>query len=67
MLRGWLTLARSRCWQALHARLGQGTLYQGRYRSAPVEGDDHLLMVVRYIGRNPVRAGQSKARPRGPG
>ncbi len=53
----WLTLAHSRRWQAFHARPGQGTLYQGRYRSAVVGNDDHLLTVLRYIERNPVRAG----------
>lgn len=53
----WLTLAHSRRWQALHDETGIGTLYQGRYRSHPVESDDHLLTVVRYIERNPVRAG----------
>ncbi len=53
----WLTLAHSRRWQARHGRPGQGTLYQGRYRSARIEGDDHLLTVLRYIERNPVRAG----------
>jgi putative transposase len=53
----WLTLAHSRRWQARHARTGQGTLYQGRYRSAQIVGDAHLLTVLRYIERNPVRAG----------
>jgi putative transposase len=53
----WLTLAHSQRWQAVHDRRGQGTLYQGRYRSAAVENDDHLLTVLRYIERNPVRAG----------
>ena len=53
----WLTLAHSRRWQALHQRPGLGTLYQGRYRSCPVDQDDHLLRVLRYIERNPVRAG----------
>lgn len=52
----WLTLAHSRRWQALHSRPGQGALYQGRYRSAAIEGDTHLLTVARYIERNPVRA-----------
>jgi putative transposase len=33
-----------------------GTLYQGRYRSAPVATDEHLLTAVRYVERNPVRA-----------
>lgn len=53
----WLTLAHSRRWQVLHGRPGQGTLYQGRYRSVRIEGDAHLLTVLRYIERNPVRAG----------
>ena len=38
----------------MHGRIG--TLYQGRYRSHPVAQDEHLLTVVRYIERNPVRA-----------
>lgn len=53
----WLTLAHSRRRQAMHGEVGLGTLYQGRYRSHPVAGDGHLLTVVRYIERNPVRAG----------
>ena len=52
----WLTLAHSRR-QALHGQAGIGTLYQGRYRSHPVDSDAHLLTVVRYLERNPVRAG----------
>jgi putative transposase len=55
----WLTLAHSRRWQALHGEPAIGTLYGGRYRSTVVEGDEHLLTVVRYIERNPVRAGLS--------
>lgn len=53
----WLTLAHCRRWQALHGKDGQGTLYQGRYRSRPVDGDDELLTVLRYIERNALRAG----------
>jgi putative transposase len=53
----WLTLAHSRRRQALHGQPGLGTLYQGRYRSHFVDSDDQLLTVVRYIERNPVRAG----------
>ena len=53
----WLTLAHSRRWQAMHGEVGLGTLYQGRYRSHPVDGDGHLLTVARYIERNPVGAG----------
>ena len=53
----WLTMALSRRWQALHQRPGLDTLYPSRYRSCPVDQDDHLLTVLRYIERNPVRAG----------
>ena len=34
-----------------------GHLYQGRFKSFPVENDGHLLTVVRYAERNPLRAG----------
>jgi putative transposase len=34
-----------------------GNVYQGRFRSFPIQEDDHLLSVLRYIERNPVRAG----------
>jgi putative transposase len=34
-----------------------GTLWEGRYRSCPVETDSYLLTLYRYIEMNPVRAG----------
>ena len=34
-----------------------GTLWEGRYKSCPVEDGDHLLQCYRYIELNPVRAG----------
>ena len=37
--------------------LGTGPLYQGRFKSLPVQDDLHLLMLLRYVERNPVRAG----------
>ena len=33
-----------------------GTLWEGRYRAAPIEGDAHFLSCCRYIELNPVRA-----------
>lgn len=33
-----------------------GTLWEGRYKSCPVESDEHLLRCYRYIELNPVRA-----------
>ena len=34
-----------------------GHLFQDRYKSEPVETDAYLLMALRYIHRNPVKAG----------
>mgnify|MGYP000852374676 FL=1 len=34
-----------------------GHVFGGRYKSIPVQDDNYLLMLVRYIHRNPVRAG----------
>ena len=31
-------------------------LYQGRFKSFPIQNDEHLLTVMRYVERNPVRA-----------
>ncbi|WP_290648996.1 transposase [Aquisalimonas sp.] len=33
-----------------------GTLWEGRYKSSPVQSDSHLLACCRYIELNPVRA-----------
>ena len=33
-----------------------GHVWQGRFRSFPIEEDEHLLSVVRYVELNPVRA-----------
>ncbi len=35
---------------------GDGPLYQGRFKSFPIQEDDHLLTVCRYVERNPLRA-----------
>jgi putative transposase len=37
-----------------------GHVWQGRFRSFPIEEDDHLLTVDRYVERNPLRAGLVK-------
>jgi putative transposase len=34
-----------------------GQLFRGRYKSIIVDGDSYLLQLVRYIHRNPIRAG----------
>ena len=33
-----------------------GHIWQGRFKAFPVQEDDHLRVVLRYIERNPLRA-----------
>ena len=34
-----------------------GRVWQGRYKAFPIQADAHFLTVLRYVERNPVRAG----------
>jgi len=56
----WLTNAHTRRVHSLTKTIGTGSLYQGRYKSFLIENDSHLLTVLKYIERNPVRAKLSK-------
>ena len=42
-------------WHAHYHTEGTGHLYQGRFKAFPIEEDDHLYAVLRYVERNPVR------------
>src|SRR5262249_50690343 len=44
-------------WHAHYHTEGTGPLYQGRFKSFAVAEDEHLWTVLRYVERNPVRAG----------
>ena len=35
---------------------GSGHVWQGRFKAFPIEEDEHLLTVLRYVERNPLRA-----------
>jgi putative transposase len=52
-----LTITHARNWQENRRRVGYGHLYQGRYKSFPVESDEHFYQVARYVERNALRAG----------
>lgn len=43
-------------WHAHPKTGGTGHLYQGRFNSFPIQSEGHLLTVMRYVERNPVRA-----------
>jgi putative transposase len=52
----WLTGTHVRRWHAHHRTTGTGPVYQGRFKSFPIQEDDHYLTVCRYVERNPLRA-----------
>ena len=51
----WLLTAHVRRYHR-HYRSG-GHVWQGRFKAFPIQQDDHLVTVLRYIERNPLRAG----------
>jgi putative transposase len=53
---GWLTLTHTQRWHAHRGNAGAGHLYQGRFKSFPVQEDDHFLTVCRYVERNALKA-----------
>ena len=52
----WLTVTHSQRWRVTHRTAATGPLYRGRFRSFPIQKDDHLLAVLRYVESNPLRA-----------
>jgi putative transposase len=53
----WLTVTHTHRWHQHYHSLGQGPLYQGRFKSFPIQEDGHLLTVMRYVEANALRAG----------
>ena len=51
-----LTLTHTQRWHAHRKSGGTGHLYQGRFKSFPVQSDRYLLVVCRYVERNALRA-----------
>jgi putative transposase len=52
----WMTHTHTMRWHAQHHSAGTGHLYQGRFKSFPIESDEHLYTVLRYVERNASRA-----------
>ena len=52
----WLTLTHTQRWHAHRHSAGRGHLYQGRFKSFPVQDDEHFFTVCRYVERNALRA-----------
>ena len=53
---GWVTLTHTQRYHAHHGTIGYGHVYQGRYRSFPIQDDSHFLTVCRYVERNALTA-----------
>jgi len=68
----WLTMTHTQRWHAFHGTAGSGHVYQGRFKSFPVqsrrpsaaeramgvlEAGNPVLSVLRYVERNALRAG----------
>ncbi len=53
----WFTGTHSIRWRLANGTLGEGAVYQGRYKAIPIHAEEHFLTVARYIERNPLRAG----------
>ncbi|MBS0203766.1 MAG: transposase [Planctomycetes bacterium] len=53
---GWLTLTHTQRWHAHRQSAGTGHVYQGRFKSFPIQADEHFLTVCRYVERNALRA-----------
>ncbi len=52
----WLTHTHTQRWHAQHGTAGSGHLYQGRFKAFPVQADDHLYTVLRYVECNALRS-----------
>lgn len=52
----WLTLTHTQQYRVKKQTVGEGHLYQGRYRSFLVSQDQYLVQLIRYVEQNPLRA-----------
>ncbi|NLE59052.1 MAG: hypothetical protein GX616_11870 [Planctomycetes bacterium] len=52
----WLTHTHTMRWHTHYGSAGTGHLYQGRFKSFPMQNDEHFLTVCRYVERNALRA-----------
>ena len=52
-----LTLTHTQRWHASRHSAGAGHLYQGRFKSFPIQRDAHFLTVCRFVESNALRAG----------
>jgi len=54
---GWVGGTHTMRYHAHYHTSGMGHVYQQRYKSFPIQDDDHFWVVCRYVERNALRAG----------
>ena len=52
----WVTATHTMRYHAHYHSSGEGHVYQGRFKSFPIQDDGHFLTVCRYVERNALRA-----------
>jgi len=52
----WVSMTHTQRWHAAHGTTGIGHVYQGRYKSFPVQSNQRFFKTMRYIEANPLRA-----------
>jgi putative transposase len=52
----WVTGTHTMRYHAHYHSSGEGHVYQGRFKSFPVQDDDHFTVVCRYVERNALRS-----------
>ncbi len=53
----WITMTYAQRYHAHYHTVGNGHLFQGRFKSFPIQDDDHFFVVCRYVERNALTAG----------
>jgi putative transposase len=52
----WLEATHAARWHQARGSIGRGAVYQGRFKSIPIQTGHHMYWAWRYVERNPVRA-----------
>ena len=52
----WVTLTHTQRYHAHYGSSGQGHVYQGRFKSFPIQDDGHFFVASRYVERNALQA-----------
>lgn len=53
----WLLTSHVRRYHRQRRGRSSGHVWQGRFKAFPIQQDAHMLIVMRYVERNPLRAG----------